>query len=180
MEIDDGLSNRQRAIAWIERYCRSLAGEAIINQDLTFRTANPQFCDLLEVSLAELQGKDYTDLTSAETRELERANAALTVMGKQPAFVTERDYQFRDGRSVRVIQLLNPVFRGEGKDQKFDFFIAQILRLESLSSASASSPKTPWQFTSLSQYWHIVTTAVGVLAWIIYEVAKLWAGGGVR
>jgi len=180
VEIDDGLSNRQRAIAWIERYCRSLAGEAIINQDLTFRTANPQFCDLLEVSLAELQGKDYTDLTSPETRELERANAALTVMGKQPAFVTERDYQFRDGRSVRVIQLLNPVFHGEGRDRKFDFFIAQILKLESLSSVYVSSPKTQGWFISLSQHWHVVTTFVAIASWIIYEVAKLWAGAGER
>lgn len=171
----DGLqTNRQRALAWITRYKMSLSGEAILNQDLTFRSVNDQFCALLAVTRAELLDRDFTDLTPEATKSKERLDAALCIEGKSPGYMVEREYLFRDGRSVKVVQLLQGVYQDEERT-KFDFFIMQIYKVASPIAAQHPSQKALTLLDYLVKYWQIIATSVGVSAWILYELAKLAA-----
>lgn len=171
----DGLqTNRQRALAWITRYKMSLSGEAIVNQDLTFRSVNDQFCALLGVTRGELLDKDYTDLTPDSVKSRERLDATLAIEGKSPGYMIEREYSFRDGKVVRVVQLMQAVYQDEER-LKFDFFIMQILKVTSLISAPPPSRKALTVLDCLTKYWHVITTSIGIAAWILYEMSKLQA-----
>lgn len=88
-----------------------------------FRSANPQFCKLLDVTPAELIGRRYQDITPPGIREVDERNAQLVRDGLIDFYLLRKKYQFSDDRQVKVVLLVTPV-REAGK---FLFFLARIM-----------------------------------------------------
>lgn len=121
----DGLSDEERILAWNASWHPSFSGIAIVNEDFTFRSVNPQFSKLLGVTPADLIGKRFQDITPVEIRELDEKNAELIIDGKIDFYVLPKSYSFADGSTVDVVLLVTrapPASEGE-----FRFFLSRIM-----------------------------------------------------
>ena len=67
----DGLTDEERVLAWGASWDPSFDGVAIVDKDFTFRSVNPQFCQIVGVSPAELIGKRFQDITPPRDRDWE-------------------------------------------------------------------------------------------------------------
>lgn len=120
----DGLNFEERALAWASSWDPSFAGIAIINRDFTFRSVNPQFCDILGVSPAELIGTKFEDITPIEIRKLDVKNANLVIQGKINSYLLPKCYEFENGKKVNVILLVTGAYSISGE---FQFFVSRIM-----------------------------------------------------
>lgn len=120
----DGLNFEERALAWASSWDPSFAGIAIVNKDFTFRSVNPQFCDILGVSPAELIGTRFEDITPIEIRKLDVKNANLVMQGKINSYLLPKCYEFENGKRVNVILLVTGVYSTLGE---FLFFVSRIM-----------------------------------------------------
>lgn len=121
----DRLTNEERILAWKASWHPSFAGIAIVNKDFTFRSVNPQFCKLLEVSPAELIGQRFQDITPPGIKELDEKNSQLLIDGLVDFYLLPKKYQFSDGREREVVLL---VTRAPAADEgAFQFFVSRIL-----------------------------------------------------
>ena len=133
----DGLSNEERAYAWLASWNPSFAGKAIVNPDFTFRAVNQQFCKIVGVTPAELVGNKFTDLTPEPLRTVDRNNALLVKKGVIQSYLLPKTYEFFNGHRADVILLVNGVYHPETKD--FMFFVSTILERQEMKSLVAPS-----------------------------------------
>lgn len=121
----DGLTNEESILAWRAHWHPSFVGIAIVNEDFTFRSANPQFCKLLGVSPADLINKKFQDITPPGIKELDMKNSELAKAGLVPFYFLPKSYEFADGREVKVMLLVVPVHCPNTKE--FRFFVSRIM-----------------------------------------------------
>ena len=119
-----GLSDLEQKLAWNACWTPSLTGKAIVNEDFTFRSVNPEFCDILKVTPAELIGQNFKDITTQELRQLDANNAKLVKQGIMQSYMLPKTYEFNNGRTVNVVLFVNGVFDEAGE---FLFYVSQIV-----------------------------------------------------
>ena len=122
--MTDGLSNEERTLAWCASWNPSFAGIAIVNSDFTFRSVNPQFCDIVGVSPAELIGRRFQDVTPVGVRVLEESNAKLVMEGVIDSYLLPKSYEFTNGKKADVVLLTKGVYSEMGE---FLFFLSRIM-----------------------------------------------------
>lgn len=121
----DKLTDQERSKAWLSDWQNPLIGKAIVEADGTFRSVNRTFCKIVGVSMAELVGKTFQDITTVDLRQLDIDNARLTMDGSQVEYVLPKTYEFADGRKVKVLLRVGRVpFQAE---EDFEFFISTIV-----------------------------------------------------
>lgn len=172
----DGLTNRQRAAAWLASWNPDFVGKAIVNEKLEITAVNEQFCEILGITPAEVLESKFTDVTAKKDRELDLHNAQLVMKGLSPGYLMEKSYLFRDGREVRVLLMVVGIFTENGD---FDFFVSRIVdapKVQKLSVPTASPKAWSW-LTWMKDAWKVLTVLVPIVAWVIYEVAKLVTKG---
>ena len=135
----DKLEDEDRALAWSASWHPSFDGIAILNQDFTFRSANPQFCKLLGVTPADLIGERYQDITPQKLRKLEEANCRLLVDGSISFYLLPKTFLFPFGHKVNVMLLVSRV--PATAEHPFRFFVCRIMldNQEALCSATKTS-----------------------------------------
>lgn len=121
----DGLTNEERALAWTSCWQPSFDGWAIINKDFTYRAVNPQFCEILGVTPAQLVGQRFQDITPPGIRKLDEANAQLVMNGVMDFYILPKVYDFGDGHTRNVIMLMTRV--PKSADGSFRFFVSRIM-----------------------------------------------------
>lgn len=184
----DGLDNHQRAKAWLATWNPSFTGKAIVNEDFTFRSVNQQFCDILGMQPADFLDHTFTDLTPEPIATLDRQNADLVVHGRSPGYLMRKQYLRRDkSLTPEFMLLVVGIFKNNGD---FDFFASRII----LATEMQNSLLELTHFQKESSLWVRFITAlpmlvkisggiaaaVGVVAWVVYEIAKLAAKDGLR
>jgi PAS domain S-box-containing protein len=121
----DRLNNEERIEAWLTTWDQSMTGKAIVERDGTFRSVNPQFWRLLNVTPSDLIGKRFQDITPPGIRELDEDNAELLADGLIPFYIMPKTYQFAGGHQVDIILEVNRV--PVDSEQPFQFFAVNIL-----------------------------------------------------
>lgn len=120
---------------------------AIVNEDFTFRSVNPQFCKLLDVTPAELIGKRFQDITHPSIRAKDEENAKMLIAGMIDFYVLPKTYLFSDGREKKVVLL---VTRAPAANQMvFQFFVSRIMLDENLAL-----PMVPKNKSDSAPYFH--------------------------
>lgn len=191
MTVRDGLNNHQRAQLWLRRWDRTLVGKAVVNSDFTFRSVNQQFCKILGVTAAELVGMPFPDITPEPIKSLDVANSQLVIEGIQDHYTLPKIYQ-----TSRVAPYTYAILMVEGiyhQDGSFDCFQTEILQIsESEYNAMIKDlirmhapPEYSLIFRPrvgvldfLNRYWKVITTVVGMAAWVVWEMTKLAAAEG--
>lgn len=120
----DKLTDEERILAWKASWHPSFDGVAIVNQDGTFRSVNPQFCKLLGVTPAELIGHRFQDLTPPSIRKLDLENAELVKKGAIDFYLLPKKYQFAS-HEVDVVLLVTRAPPSSVGD--FRFFVSRIM-----------------------------------------------------
>lgn len=121
----DRLNDEERVLAWKAIWHPSFVGTAIVSKDFTFLSANPTFCKLLGVTLADLLGKRFQDITHPSIRAKDEQNAKFLIDGLQDYYILEKKYLFEDGREVDVVLLVTRApLSSEGP---FRFFVSRIM-----------------------------------------------------
>lgn len=131
-------------MAWKAGWNPSFDGWAIVNQDFTFRSVNPQFCELLGVTPAQLVGQRFQDITATEMRKLDEANAMLVMQGAMDFYVMRKTYDFGGGNRRNVVLLVCRV--PKSGDGVFRFFLSRIMldaELPSIPSQEQDSTPLP-------------------------------------
>lgn len=184
----DGLDNHQRAKAWLATWNPSFTGKAVVNEDFTFRSVNQQFCDILGMQPADFLDHAFTDLTPEPIATLDRQNADLVVQGRSPGYLMRKQYRRRDkSLTPEFMLLVVGIFKETGE---FDFFASRIILATEMTGSSQELTPSPkesslWAkfITALPILVKIsggIAAAVGVVAWVIYEIARLAAKDGFR
>ena len=132
----DGLTDEERILAWKAIWHPSFAGMAIVEKDGTFRSVNNKFCELLQVTQAELIGQRFQDITPPEIRKIDDQNAQLLADGIIDFYILPRTYNFGGGRVKSVILLVTRAPNAPDGGE-FRFFVSRIM----LSGEGSSSPK---------------------------------------
>lgn len=171
----DQLTDEERALAWYSAWHPSFDGVAIVDRDGTIRSANPQFCQILGVTLAQLVGKRYQDLTASLIREQDEKNAQLVVEGLTESYLLKKTYDF--GTHQRDVILL--VCRvPKDTSLPFQFFVSRIVLTpeEPLELGSpAPKPKSAfydWLMDYLKPLGLLLGTILGTLLIAIVEYLK--------
>jgi PAS domain S-box-containing protein len=120
----DGLKTEEQALAWAATWHPSFHGTAIVDKDFQFVSVNPQFCQIVGVTPAELIGKKFTDVTPVAIRELDAKNAELVMQGKITSYLLPKRYEFQSGVKVEIILLVVGVYATDGT---FKFFVSRIM-----------------------------------------------------
>lgn len=166
----DGLTNEERSLAWAASWTPSFDGCAIVNRDLTFRSVNPQFCEILNVTPAELIGQSFKDITPATIRHLDVKNANLVINGVIESYILPKTYEFSNGRKVSVVLLVRGVYNSEGQ---FLFFISRIM-MDGLSAKQrplhTPPPKLTRFLSFLKEYSQIIISAGLFLGALFYSI----------
>lgn len=165
----DGLTNEERAYAWLANWNPSFAGKAIVNPDFTFRAVNQQFCKIVGVSPAELVGNKFTDLTPEPIRSVDVKNALLIKKGVIQSYLLPKSYEFYNGHKVDVTLLVNGVYHPETKD--FMFFVSTILERQTMKSSVAQSqmPTGLLDWVGKDKFWWTMITALAAIGAIVIE-----------
>ena len=121
----DNLNDEERILAWKATWNPSFSGIAIVNEDFTFRSVNPQFCKLLGVTPGDLIGQKFQDITPPGVRELDERNAKMIIDGLIDFYFLPKKYQFSDDREVEVVLLVARVPPAE--EGPFQFFVSRIM-----------------------------------------------------
>lgn len=129
----DGLTEEERALAWISAWHPSFDGVAIVEKDGTFRSVNPQFAELLGVTPGELIGNKFQDITPNPVRKLDEKNAQMVADGVIGYYIMSKTYDFGEGHTVDVHLLVTRVPKETVKP--FKFFVSRIMTNEDTSSA---------------------------------------------
>ena len=145
-----------------------------MNRDFEFTAVNPQFCDILGVTPAELLGKRFTDVTPISVRELDARNANLVIQGKIPSYLLPKSYEFSDGTKTEVVLLVVGVY-SETKD--FLFFVSRIME----QKQPMRTPPSKWLSGVLSglkelakKQW--IQVVAYLAAWLTGLMAVYFAG----
>ena len=142
----DKLNDEERLIAWKSIWHPSLVGIAIVDADLTIRSVNPQFCKLLGVQPSALIGKQIAEVTSAQDRDTDLANAKLLMDGYADFYSLQKTYEFPDGRRIPAVLL---VARAPASDEgEFRFFVSRILLTENEEELSTTPSTQPSSFAA--------------------------------
>lgn len=147
----DRLTDKERLLAWKASWNPSFAGIAIINEDFTFRSANPQFCNLLGVTPADLLGKRFQDITPPGLKELDEKNAQMVIDGIIDFYLLPKRYQFSDGREVSVVLLVTRA--PSSSEGEFQFFVARIMLDQKGELLSTLDQAKSWESTQFYQKW---------------------------
>ncbi len=175
----DRLTDSERILAWKSSWEPSFAGIAIINPDFTFRSVNPQFCEILGVTPAELIGQKFQDITPPSIREIDLKNAQMVVDGLMDFYILPKSYEFTSGRRVNVVLLVTraPLT----KDGPFQFFVSRIMLDKQEASymvtqgASYPYPVNSQKLTTtvmdfLVKYWTWIVIAGGAITGAILKI----------
>ena len=135
--MTDGLTDDERALAWLASWHPSFEGKAIVNPDFTFRAVNPQFCEILGVSPGEIINNSFTDITPPNIRELDMKNAALVMDGVIDSYLLPKSYEFASGRKIEVTLLVNGVYHPVSG--VFMFFVSTIMARRKITSSTPLS-----------------------------------------
>ena len=168
----DGLQDQERALAWEASWHPSFEGTAIVNEDFTFRSVNPQFCEVVGVSPAELIGKRFQDMTPPPVKQLDENNAKLVVRGVIDSYLLPKTYQFDNGKTVHVVLLVKGVY---DENKKFLFFVSKIMldyerQPKSGSAARSQEPQGVIEF--LSKNSKLLAAIGAVLTFVIAGTLK--------
>lgn len=187
----DGLNNHQRAKFWMRRWNRTFVGKAVVNADFTFRSVNEQFCKIVGVTAGELIGRSFVDITPEPIRSLDAANARLVIDGKQDHYAMPKIYQpIPGGPKVYVALQVEGEYEEDGtfdcfeaeimelSEDEYIAMVEQVIRMHSPSELGLLFQPNRKILDSLLKYWKIVVTAVGMISWVLWEIAKLAAAEG--
>lgn len=171
----DGLTNDERALAWAASWHPSFSGIAIVNSDFTFRAVNPQFCEVLGVTPAELIGNRFSDLTPQPVKELDIKNAELVKKRWITSYLLPKEYEFSGGRRVSVILLVCGVY---SPNNSLLFYVSRIMgaapALESLTPLQSATPKPTSFIEFINKCWHLIITGMLAVATLIaFVIDKL-------
>ncbi len=133
----DKLTDDERILAWKASWHPSFDGIAIVDQDFTFRSVNPQFCKLLGVSPADLIGQRFQDVTHPDVRKVDEENAKLLMAGHIDFYVLSKRYLFQNNHQVAVVLLVTRVPQSGAVE--FKFFLSRIMLDE--NGALFTTPK---------------------------------------
>jgi PAS domain S-box-containing protein len=167
----DGLSQEERALAWAASWDPSFAGVAIVDGDFSFRSVNPQFCDIVGVSPGELIGMKFQDITPQPIKNIDMKNARLVQEGKIDSYLLPKSYEFENGRKVKVVLLVKGVYSDMGE---FQFFVSRImldgLIPDTVSSTPHQKPTAILDFIkSYASIFVAIGTVIGATIWTIIK-----------
>lgn len=169
----DGLNLAERALAWEADWHPSFVGKAIVNEDLTFRAVNPQFCEIAGVTPAELLGNTFTDITPQPSRDLDLQNAKLVMQGKIEGYMMDKVYEFPDGRKVSITLLVNGVYHPT--TNAFMFFVSSIMERKRITSSVPLDQQPRGLFGDKIKgrvFWGVAATLGAILAAALEKLAK--------
>lgn len=171
--MSDGLTDNERALAWLASWNPSFDGKAIVNPDFTFRAVNEQFCEIVGVSPAELIDNSFTDITPQPWRDYDVKNANLVKEGKIPNYLLPKTYEFSSGKRVEVTLLVNGVYDPESGE--FMFFVLSIMGRKKITSSAPLSQMPQGLLTWIDKKrvgWSIITIIGAVIATTAEAIIK--------
>lgn len=176
----DGLNQEERALAWAATWHPSFHGTAIVDKDFNFKAVNPQFCDILGITPAELIDRKFTDMTAIAQRDLDARNAKLVMDGTITCYAMPKTYEFMDGRHVNVLLLVSGVYSASlaGGKAEFLFFVSRVMEQPKGITISQIKPRRSWLSTASSAFQTLAQNqAVKVLGlvglWLVGMMAAL-------
>lgn len=188
--MPDGLTERQRAVLWLKRWDRTLVGKCTVNPDFTFRTVNDQFCKILGVTMGELVGRSFADITPEPLRSLDIANAELVKKGVQQHYLLPKVYEPMPKKKIYVALLVEGVY-DENRDflffeseivklskEEYDRMVVDVIRSHSISVPSTFTRQTSGLLSFLTKYGKGLAIVIGIAAWVLVEAAGMAAKKG--
>lgn len=140
----DRLTHDERKLAWDSCWNTSFAGIAIIDavleegqEQLLFRSANPQFCKILGVSPAEIIGQDIRNVTPNPTRSVEFKNLSMIKDGLIESFMLKKMFEIPGKDSRYVVSIVRGALDSEAK---FRFFVMQIMLDDEVVVSESNTP----------------------------------------
>lgn len=184
----DGLTNEQRAKAWLASWHPSFTGKAIVNKEMRFTSVNQQFCDLLGMMPGDFLDHTFTDMTPEPQKTQDMMNAHLVVEGRSSGYLMEKQYIRADGTlTPKFMLLVVGVFDELGE---FLFFVSRIILsteiTPELSDASPSRVESGLWVKFLEAAPALVKIGAGIAAtisivcWALWEMAKLTLRDGLQ
>lgn len=174
------LTPDQEKRAFDELWEHSLIGLAFMDEDGSFKAANPAFCAITEYTEFELQHKKFQDITHPEDREPDIQMTNRIIHGEDQMYTMKKRYITKTGRIVWTVLRARAVRSNEGK---LEFFVSQISELIELQP-----PKLPTQYPSahelgaglkrsgffgaIKNYWPMILAVLGGLGIVLAEAVK--------
>lgn len=171
--MSDGLTAEERVLAWCASWDPAFVGCAIVDSSFTFRSVNPQFCEMLGVTPAELIGKTFQEITLIRDREIDARNAQLVMDGVIDSYIMEKRYEFLDGRVVPIILLVKGVYAESGE---FLFFLSRIMLNSAGNGPLLECPAPPHESHAILDYikkygaiFAAIGTFIGTAVWALLK-----------
>lgn len=120
-----------------EIWRESMVGIALVSEDGKFLFVNPAFCDIVEYSEPELQTRTFQSITHPDDVGADTVMANQVHDDAREKYYMIKRYITKRGHVVTVKLFVNPV----KKDDKFVFFLSQIIELEGAKEEEA--PREP-------------------------------------
>ncbi len=139
-----------------------------MSKDFEFLAVNPQFCEILGVTPAELVGQKFTDVTPVSVRALDVKNADMVIEGKISSYLMPKSYEFQSGKKVDIILMVVGVY---SEKNEFLFFVSRILE-----QTTAQKPKPSKWLSGASS----VLKELAKRQWLqALGMAMAWAAGAL-
>lgn len=177
----DGLTNEQRAKAWLASWHPSFTGKAIVSKEFQFLSVNQQFCDLLAMMPGDFLDHAFTDMTPEPQKTQDMLNAHLVVEGRSSGYLMEKQYIRPDGTMTpKFMLLVVGVFDTSGE---FLFFVSRIILSNEIAPELTAASPSPvgsglWvrfleAAPAIVKIGAGVAATVSIVAWVLWEIAKL-------
>lgn len=134
------LTGEQKMESWDSLLNPSLIGIAVVDENFIYQQVNDQFCEMLEMTRAEILDHSFIDLTPSSLKELDRRNAELVKIGRQAHYVSPKVLKNAKGTQVEILMLVTGVYVQKLKRREFSHFVIQILTLKNNTQEERPSP----------------------------------------
>lgn len=105
----------------------SITGLALVNEDGSFRRANPSFCRIVEYSEAELKRLKFQDITDPADTAADVEMAALVAAGEYECYELTKSYITKTKRTQPVLLRVT----GLKINGRFTYFVGEVAPLDS-------------------------------------------------
>lgn len=150
----------------------SEVGLAVVKKDGTFEYVNPYFCNMLDYTELELQGKTFQDITHNDDVDIDTKNAERLYNGEIKQYTMVKRYITKADEVLYVrLKALKVEMNNE-----FIFFLAHVEKYKSVKEAVVESIVQKKEFKKfifkefMKDYGGWIITALGGIGVIIKEI----------
>lgn len=158
-------------------WSESITGLALVNEDGSFRRANPSFCRIVEYTEVELKKLKFQDITSPEDTAADVEMARLVAAGEYPGYEMTKSYITKTRRHQAVLLRVTGLWIND----RFTYFVGEIAPLDSplanrcLEASIHARARRQRLLKIIQENWHIITMLLAAAGVVLAKAIEILA-----